>query len=64
MAKKTLATERLAYSREEVADMVGMSVSSIRRAIAAGDLHAKRTTGRILITRDALAEWLESLADA
>lgn len=56
--------ERLAYSREEAARKVGVSLDTIRRAINKGDLKAKRIGRRISITDDALRDWLERLPDA
>lgn len=33
---------RIAFSRKEAAEAVGLSVDTLRRAIAAGDLHTYR----------------------
>lgn len=64
---------KLAYTREEAAQAVGVSVRTIIRAINTGALKAKRSggedeegrgKGRYLITADALTAWLESLVDA
>lgn len=62
---------RLAYTRQEAAQMCGVSTDTIARAKDAGRLKAKRLTkdetrkgGKELYTRAALEAWLESLADA
>ena len=61
-------TERLSYTREEAAALVGVKVDTIRRAVNSGKLRAKRTGkdggGKYLITREALKDWLDSLEDA
>lgn len=63
---------RLAYDKREAAEACGVSEDTIKKAIAAGHLRAKRSArdsdgdgvGKYLITRAALEAWLESLADA
>lgn len=67
----TAATERLAYTRQEAADLCGVSIDTIARAKNAGELRAKRLTkdekkkgGKELYTRAALESWLDGLADA
>lgn len=63
---------RLAYTREEAALACGVSLDTIKRAINAGRLRAKRSsededgnpTGKYLITPAAISEWLEGLTDA
>lgn len=62
---------RLAYTRREAAEMCGVSVDTIRRAKAKGDLKAKRLTsdesragGKELYRLEDLQAWLEGLADA
>lgn len=64
--------EKLGFSREEVARMTGLSLDTVRRAIAKGDLRAKRTSvnaagdpsGKYVVTKRAVEEWLDSLPDA
>lgn len=60
-------------TREEAAREAGVSLDTIRRAINRGALKAKRTgwddekkvaTGKYLITREALQDWFDGLADA
>lgn len=62
--------------RDEAARVAGVKLDTIRRAIAKGDLRAKRTstktledgttvpTGKYLISRDALRAWFDGLTDA
>lgn len=62
------ALPRLGYTREEAAQVCGVSVDTIRRAINKGTLRAKRTGvnggGKYLITESAMRDWLETLEDA
>lgn len=62
------ALPRLGYSREEAAQICGVSLDTIRRAINKGTLRAKRTGanggGKYLITEQAIRDWLETLDDA
>lgn len=59
---------RLFFTREEAAKAAGVSLDTIRRAINAGHLRAKRTGpeggGKYLVSADALRAWFEQLADA
>lgn len=64
---------KLAYTREEAAELCGLGVESIRKAINTGALRAKRSAksseqgkglGKYLITHQALVEWLDQLEDA
>lgn len=56
------------FTREEAAEEVRCSVDTVKRAINAGRLRAKRTGdnggGKYLISADALREWFEGLVDA
>lgn len=62
----------LAYDKRQAAEACGVSEDTIKKAIAAGGLRAKRSgtnedgdgVGKYLITAGALTAWLESLADA
>lgn len=68
----TTTAEPLAYSAKKAAEAAGVSLDTILRAIRRGDLRAKRSgqlddgtpTGKYLIPRAALADWLEALPDA
>lgn len=63
---------KLAYTRQEAAEACGVSEDTIKKAINAGALKAKRSgktddgdgVGKYLITTTALNAWLEQLADA
>lgn len=56
------------FTREEAAEEMRVSVDTIKRAIAAGKLRAKRTGpnggGPYLISRAQLEAWFEQLVDA
>lgn len=47
---------------DDVAEITGMSVYTVRAAVRAGQLKATKPRARILIHRDAVAEWLEEYA--
>ena len=55
------------FTREEAAEETRTSVDTIKRAIHAGKLRAKRTGenggGKYLISRKALDDWFEGLID-
>jgi excisionase family DNA binding protein len=60
-------SDRLAYTRDEAAEAVGVSVDTIKRAIAAGQLATvsppitdKRRVSRVLITAAELTRWLSA----
>lgn len=64
---------KLAYTREEAAQACGVSADTIKRAVAAGKLKAKRSgvhaetgepTGKYLILAADLQAWLENLSAA
>jgi excisionase family DNA binding protein len=67
-----MSADQMFLSREEAAQAAGVKLDTIRRAIRSGKLRAKRTSrdkndlpsGRYLISREALAEWFDGLADA
>lgn len=60
------------YTRDEAAEEARVSHDTIKRAIAKGELRAKRTSrdsdgkgvGKYLISAEALREWFDALADA
>jgi excisionase family DNA binding protein len=60
--------EPMFLTRDQAAQVAGVSLDTIRRAINKGALKAKRTGadggGKYLITREALTEWFNRLADA
>lgn len=53
-----------ALTLEEAAASVGVAKVTLRRAIAAGALAAKKNGRRFLITPGALDDWFASLPDA
>lgn len=61
-------TTRLAYTRQEAAEVMGVKLDTIRRAINSGKLRAKKTGsgggGNYLISEDQLRAWFETLEDA
>lgn len=64
--------EKLAYSREEAAEACGVSLTTIKQAIASGRLRAKRSgrnengdpAGKYLILASDLQAWLEGMEAA
>lgn len=66
------ALPRIAVKRAEAAAMLGVSEDTIRRAVRAGDLRAKKTgkdkhgvgVGHDLFLVADLQAWFEGLADA
>lgn len=63
-----MADRKKAYKIPEAAALYGVSPDTIKRAIAAGKLRAKRSGpsggGHHLIGDAALEEWFEGLVDA
>lgn len=66
---------QLAYDKRQAAEACGVSEDTIKKAVDAGHLKAKRTArkggapdgdgvGKYLILASELSRWLESLADA
>lgn len=55
--------ERMAFSKQDAAKMVGMSVRFVEKEIARGALPAKYAGTKPLIGRGALAEWFANLPD-
>jgi len=58
-----MSDQQLAYTVTEAAAAVGLSSDEIRRAVYAEELPAKQRGRRILISRDRLLTWFESLPD-
>lgn len=60
--------EPLFLTRDQAAQVAGVSIDTIKRAINRGVLKAKRTGqgggGKYLISREALREWFDGLVDA
>lgn len=55
---------RRAYSKAEVAEMVGVSASTVKRAIRAGELHAKYVRRQVRISADEVERWWAGLKDS
>lgn len=57
---------KLAYSLKEAAEMVGLSVDTLRSEIKRTDekrLRAKQRSGRYVVTEAELRDWLDRLDD-
>jgi excisionase family DNA binding protein len=57
-------SDALAYDLKGAAEVVPYSQDFLRTEIRAGRLKAKQPGRKLIITADALKEWLNSLADA
>lgn len=53
------ASERMAYSRQEAATLIGVGLGTIERLVSSGELRCKRVGRRVLIPRGALEKLLE-----
>jgi predicted site-specific integrase-resolvase len=53
-------TERLAYRLEEAAEVAGVSLSTIRRAVKSGALVKSYLSDHPVIYRENLVAWIES----
>src|SRR5262245_15258110 len=62
MVTYPLATEM--YSVKQVAESLSLSTSTIQDAIEAGNLKAKKTGKQLLITREAVREYFDSLPES
>jgi excisionase family DNA binding protein len=54
---------RRAFSKDEAAQLYGVSLQTINRAIHSGRLRAKKVGRYYRISSEALAEWFEGLED-
>ncbi|WP_027883450.1 helix-turn-helix domain-containing protein [Meiothermus rufus] len=52
-------SKKLAYSRKEVAELLGLHVNTIDKYVRLGVLPARKLGSRWLIPASALREWLE-----
>lgn len=59
-----MSANRVAYDRQEAADLYGVSFDTIKTAVNTGALKAKKNGNRYLILADSLAAWFEALPDA
>lgn len=55
--RTTSSTARVAYTVETLADEIGCSAKSVRGAIARGELDARKSGARWVISSDAVARW-------
>ena len=62
MVTYPLGTEM--YSVKQVAESLSLSTSTIQEAIEAGNLKAKKTGKQLLITREAVREYFDSLPES
>jgi excisionase family DNA binding protein len=60
----TIITQRLAYSTEQAADMLGICRQEVSKLIHEGELPARRYGRRVLVTHEALVEFLSRLPAA
>jgi excisionase family DNA binding protein len=58
-----LPTDSLVVHKDQAARMAGLSLSSIDRAIATGELKTKKYGKRTLIMKSELQRFIESLPD-
>lgn len=54
------APVKLAYSYEEAAEVVGVCVETLRRAVKKGDLAYCQVGARVLLTPAQIQNWLDS----
>ena len=52
--------EKLTYTVSETAEVLGVSRHTVERLMKSGDLPAMRVARRVLISKAALARWLET----
>jgi excisionase family DNA binding protein len=58
--RRVIVDQKIIYSRSETAQMLGLSVRLIDRAIADGTLSVKRVGGRILIPHSSVERFIQS----
>ena len=56
-------TEKIAFTKTEAADAVGLSTKTLDRAIKAGELGVRYVGTKALIPADELKAWLDALPD-
>lgn len=64
LAPTVLPPEKLAYTIKEASVAVGVGRTTIYKALANGELNAKKLGSRTLILSDALQRWLDSFPRA
>jgi excisionase family DNA binding protein len=55
----TIAAFKVQYSREEAAEVIGISLRTLDRLIADKELPVRRIGRRVFINRDILYQWLK-----
>lgn len=55
-----MMSQKIAYNLKEAAEAAGVSVSTLRRAIANNDLVANYPTASAVILREELEAWIKS----
>jgi len=58
--KRTRTLEKLTYTVSETAQALGISRHTVERLIRSGSLPAMRVARRVLVSKAALAHWLEA----
>lgn len=61
MATLTVRPQPLAYSIKDAADATGVSVRTLERIIAAGDLNVRYVRGKRVLPATELQAWIDSL---
>jgi excisionase family DNA binding protein len=64
MQQQTITTAPVALRRKEAARALGLSITTVDRAIKRGDLHAKKYGARILVPRAEIDRYLAALQEA
>lgn len=59
-----MSDTKLAVTRQEAADLVSVSFDTIKKAVNAGHLPAKKIGRRYLVKVTDLHRWFDALADA
>ena len=63
-APTVLPPEKLAYTLKEASATLGVGKTTIYKALATGELHAKKLGSRTLIPADALRQWIAAFPGA
>jgi excisionase family DNA binding protein len=61
--KSEVSAERLAYSIKDIMKLTGLARGTIDKEIRAGKLPHKRVGRKIIVTAEALKQWLEACDD-
>jgi excisionase family DNA binding protein len=55
-----LDSQKLAYSLQEVAALLGLHLNTVRKHVRDGKIPSKKLGNRVLIPAQALAKWLQN----